>query len=382
MKKCKFEVKVSLALVLTIIMAILNSCGSTQSSNINFASDQINAKCGDNLEWKIEDGTLSIFGQGNMYDFDEALSQWIVAKEEIVKINIGDEVTSIGKNAFNGLSNVKEIAIGNSVTSIGTGALSETQIVSLTIPESVCEIKGNPFTVYSEMSRQIVIDENNKHFVMKDNVIYSKDLTKLICSVDYDAATFTAPQTVTEIADYAFAYQQLEEIRFSDNLQLIGDGAFKQCENLKTADIGKCVIWIGEEAFGGTQIQSINLGDKLKGISKKAFLYCESLRSIMFGESTEFIGEEAFVGCTALENVEMIGVQTVGDRAFYDCDSLKNIFIPNTVTDIGKEAFGFRAIGATDTAKVEDFVLECNKDSVAHIYAQESGIQATVIVTD
>lgn len=366
--------------VSVFIVTILNSCSNTQASTMNFVSAQENAECGDSLEWKINDGVLSIDGQGDMYDFNEILRQWYDAKDEIVEIKIGNEVTSIGKNAFNGLCNVKKITIGDNVTKLGTGALSETQIATLTIPKNVREIEGNLFSAYSDTKHEITIDAQNEHFIIKDNIIYSSDMTKLVCCLDIENIAFAVPETVTEIADYAFAYQPIEEIRFSSNLKLIGEGAFKQCENLKTANFDIGIVWIGEEAFLETQIQHIAFGNSLRGIGKRAFLYCEELNSVTFGENIKFIGEESFLDCDNLKSVNLKNAEAIGRRAFYNCDNLKDVFIPETVVDIGKEAFGFRAIGGTDTTKNENFVIKCNKDSAAYAYAEENQIEATVII--
>lgn len=378
--KNKLRNKLFLCLALSIsALVVLNSCNITETSNITFVSNAENAKCGDALEWKIDEGVLSIYGQGDMYDFEECLQQWFDAKEEIVSINVGNEVTSIGKNAFNGLCNVKKIEIGDKVTKLGTGAFSETQITTVNIPKNVTEIGGNLFSSYSDTKRQITIDEGNECFTIQDGVLYSSDMTRLVYCADLSDSAFAVPQTVTEIGDYAFAYQEIEEIQLPSSLKIIGDGAFKQCNNLKTVNINDSVVWIGEEAFMETQIQQVVFSNELIGIGKCAFAYCEELRSITFGENIKFIGEEAFVDCINLESVEFGNIHAVGRRAFYNCDNLKSVFVPDAATDIGKEAFGFRSIGGNSVTKCEDFVLKCNKTSAAHIYAEENKIEAIVI---
>jgi hypothetical protein len=84
--------------------------------------------------------TLVINGSGAMPDADAydwnkyAEGDQLTSASEIV---IGDEVTSIGANAFAGFKNVAYVTIGKNVTSIGAGAFSgmdELQYVKFTSP--------------------------------------------------------------------------------------------------------------------------------------------------------------------------------------------------------------------------------------------------------
>ena len=64
----------------------------------------------------------------------------------IQQIIIGDEVTSIGKNAFSGCSGLSSITIGNSVTYIGERAFYNcTALKDITIPENVTSIGSQAF---------------------------------------------------------------------------------------------------------------------------------------------------------------------------------------------------------------------------------------------
>jgi len=62
------------------------------------------------------------------------------------KAYLGDSVTSIGGNAFNGCYGLASITIPDSVTSIGSSAFSNCHsLTSITIPDSVTSIGGNAF---------------------------------------------------------------------------------------------------------------------------------------------------------------------------------------------------------------------------------------------
>ncbi len=88
-------------------------------------------KCGDNLTWTIKDGTLTISGTGDMYDYEEmenatTSAPWEKHYEEISKIVITDEVTSIGDYAFYCLTYTKSISIGKDIKRVGKSTFEAT----------------------------------------------------------------------------------------------------------------------------------------------------------------------------------------------------------------------------------------------------------------
>ena len=74
-------------------------------------------------------GELIIYGKDGMNDFETKENQpWKSQIENIKTIEIDDDVTTIGKNAFNSFTNLKSITIANSVTSIGDYAFQSSTI--------------------------------------------------------------------------------------------------------------------------------------------------------------------------------------------------------------------------------------------------------------
>lgn len=58
-------------------------------------------KCGDNLTWHLDEkGTLTISGNGEMYDYEPGAAPWEVYADDIQKVVFEEGVTSIGKCAF------------------------------------------------------------------------------------------------------------------------------------------------------------------------------------------------------------------------------------------------------------------------------------------
>ncbi len=67
-------------------------------------------KCGDNLTWTLDDGTLTISGHGKMENyFLTNPAPWYHCRASITKVVIKDGVTTIGRCAFNKCTSLKEI---------------------------------------------------------------------------------------------------------------------------------------------------------------------------------------------------------------------------------------------------------------------------------
>ena len=77
--------------------------------------------CGDGLTWVLDEtGVLTISGSGDMWDFsygDEPL--WMEHADRITGLVLGEGITSIGNQAFQALSGLKNVHIPASVADIG-----------------------------------------------------------------------------------------------------------------------------------------------------------------------------------------------------------------------------------------------------------------------
>ena len=77
--------------------------------------------CGEQLTWKLEDGTLTISGTGAMEDYEEGGAPWYAQRDQIQTVVIEAGVTSIGNYAFYD-SDVQTVNIPVSVTKVGKDA--------------------------------------------------------------------------------------------------------------------------------------------------------------------------------------------------------------------------------------------------------------------
>ena len=126
-----------------------------------------------------------------------------------------------------------------------------------------------------------------------------------------------------------------------NEVEIIGDRAFKNFTGLTSIEIPNSVTSIGGSAFENCiSLTSIVIPNSVTSIGQYAFRYCTGLTSIEIPNSITEINDRAFEGCTGLTSIEIPNsVTVIDDYAFYNCSGLTSIEIPNSVTSIGNKAF-------------------------------------------
>ncbi len=128
----------SILLVLVLLLSLMPAAQ---------AAGERSGSCGDGVYWRLEDGVLTISGEGGMknYDFD-ALPPWYDLREEIKKIELQSGITYIGQYAFSGCNNCETVIISDGVIYIGNAAFRNcVSMSSVYIPGSVYQIRAFAF---------------------------------------------------------------------------------------------------------------------------------------------------------------------------------------------------------------------------------------------
>lgn len=86
-------------------------------------------------------------------------------------------------------------------------------------------------------------------------------------------------------------------------------------------------------------LTTIEIPDNIEGIGEEAFRNSSNLKEAILEEGVEYISSNAFTNCTALSRVDLGTVTAIRDEAFSGCDSLKEIILPETVTMLGRNVF-------------------------------------------
>lgn len=277
------------------------------------AETVVNGTCGDNLTWQLTaGGDLTISGNGDMHDYNPNSAPWHTHRYSIRKVFIAEGVTSIANNAFNGTAykNITTVNIPESVSRIGNSAFWGTGITSIYIPKGVVDIGTSVFG-YCDNLVSIIVDEENPTFDSRNGC--NAIVETLPNVLRYGCATTIIP----------------------DNIQKIGDEAFRDCMNLASIDIPNSVEHIGSGAFSACNtLTSIFIPDGVKSIGEGAFSNCDSLKSVTIGRDVKSIENLAFGGCVSLSRIDsramippqIITPETVpfpwlGNGVFYKVDT-------------------------------------------------------------
>ena len=216
----------------------------------------------------------------------------------------------------------------DSVISIGYRVFWNcSSLTSITIPESVTEIKDGAFSGCSSLP-------------VIDNIRYAD--TYLIEAVDKSLTSYSIKEGTRFIGSWAFARcSNLKSITTPNSVTSIGESAFRGCSSLTSITIPNSVTSIEKWTFDGcSSLTSITIPNSVTRIDDCAFGDCSSLTSITIPNSVTSIGWYAFSGCSGLTSITIPNsVTSIGWYAFYGCSSLTNITIPNSVTFIGYAAF-------------------------------------------
>ena len=102
------------------------------------ASGATSGTCGENLTWTLDDeGTLTISGTGEMYDYRSSDSTFYYKREQIQNIVLNEGVTHIGNYAFLSCNKVKTVSIPDSVKSIGRYCFERSGLEEIIVPSTV-----------------------------------------------------------------------------------------------------------------------------------------------------------------------------------------------------------------------------------------------------
>jgi len=170
--------------------------------------------------------------------------------ENLAGIKIPKSVVSIGNSAFQGCTNLADVEISEGVTSIGKMAFYACKsLESITIPQSVESIGALAFYGCTSL-KSIEVDPGNTSFKSIDGVLFSNDGKTLICfPAGKKSYSYSIPEGVTSIGDYAFSQNSLCGITITGGVKSIGKSAFELSRNISYVEIPESVTSIGNNAF-------------------------------------------------------------------------------------------------------------------------------------
>ncbi len=312
MKKTIKLLSIILAILMVISIIPLTASAATYSGT-----------CGDDVTWVYDSSTytLTIYGTGDMYDYESNNRPWESYEDKIKTVIINDCITSIGNYAFYHCGKMVTAILPDSVTTIGECAFKKCiSLKSINIPNGIKTISHGIFNLCEELTE------------------------------------ITLPDSVTEIGEYAFAgCYGLAEIIIPDNVTIIGYYAFGGCDALASVTIGSSVAKIDDSAFYSCKnLTTITIPKNVATIGNRAFADCENLTSIIVDKDSQYYMNDEYgalynkdkttliqypIGNTRTSYTIPDGVTTIGEMSFYNCASLISITLPDSIRIIEESAF-------------------------------------------
>ncbi len=161
-----------------------------------------------------------------------------------MRYTIGNGVSTIGDNAFNGCTSLTSIDVeeGNTAYSSVNGVLfnkDRTEICQYpagktdtvyTIPDSVTSLGDNAFNGCTSLT-SIEVDWDNPAFSSSDGYLLNKAGDELlVCPAGLESAT--VGNGITKVSGGAFSGDKLEEVVFSGASVSVAECAFNNCASL------------------------------------------------------------------------------------------------------------------------------------------------------
>jgi hypothetical protein len=260
--------------------------------------------------------------------------------DALTSVTIPTSVTSIKDYAFCNCFNLTSVILPEGVKSIGEKAFSRCEsLPSITIPASVTSIGRLAFQCCIRLT-SINVAADNEHYMSYDGVLFDKGMKSILAYPEGKTATsYTIPEGVTSIGDFAFYFE------------VSNTHGYEEGKRLTSIVIPEGVTSIGWLSFGWCDgLTSITIPASMDSIGVGSFFNCTGLKSIIFADNSHLmsIDGSAFGGCTGLTSMTIPeGVISIGSSAFRDCINLKTITIPASMTDISSDVF-FGSKNVTD----------------------------------
>lgn len=347
--------------------------------------------CGVNAKWVLdENGTLTINGEGEMYDYSPHEASWDLYKERIKSVVVNG-VSNVGSNAFLEYPNIVSVTLGEGLKNIGDNAFQGCKsLENLSVPETVESYGLRAFGDCISL-KEVTISESVNHIgvLAFENTGVEKVYWNAVeCAVDVNNGNNYSPF-------WKYENRTLTEVHFGEKVKSVPYYLFYDCSTLTTVTTCGTIEYVGEKAFDGTYWFDSQYANQMVYIDHVAYKYKDlddathnepitldmpegttcitsgaiadnkKLVKVVIPTTMRYLGNGAFGGCTALGEVVYNAIEaeimnggayggfpnslwsiTFGDRVkripkhlLWECEGLEEIVLPESLESIGEYAF-------------------------------------------
>lgn len=321
--------KVAILLVVTLVLQMMplpvgSLAGVLDIFSVSQAAEPTSGEVGngDNLiSWSVTGTTLTLTGQGSSimpdygartsysnpyYDengkpYSGPTAPWGKYANVVTEVNVTG-VAKLGVYAFYSFEDLTSVSMSG-VTEVGDDTFSNcSSLVGISL-SGVNKVGSYAFSGCKSLEN--VSGSNSVGNF--GNYAFNHCSALSTISLKADAA----------MGDYVFAATGLTQVIWPSGSTSISEGAFQQCEKIKTIEIPGQVRTLGAYAFN----------------------WCSSATGITGLDNVTSIGTDVFSSCNSLTDVVWSNqVTKISNYAFANCSGLTSITIPDYITEIGSSA--------------------------------------------
>ena len=225
----------------------INVPGETETEDQEDSSDERP----ENVKWEIDENGTLYWSEGNVneegYSLEEEIP-WYDQRDEIKNVVIGEGVDYISDYTFMDCENLEKITIPAEVTSVGSLAFWNCPNL-----------------------KSMSVDESNPNYTCVNDVLFNKGKTELVKYPNAKEGKYTIPNTVRIIGEDAFRENnRLSGIVIPDSVDTIGVRAFYDCISLLNVTIPKSVTKMDDCGLG--LIFHKGFDDKIEGFVMQGYV--------------------------------------------------------------------------------------------------------------
>ena len=254
------------------------------------------------------------------------------------------------------LASLKECVIPDQIEKVGDNVFMDCKEATKVVIGKGLKAMGKTPFINCQNLKDITVSPDNTILTAQDNILYSKDMTKLyLCPSELRTPKIVLPNTVKEIEDYAFlSCIYIKELVLNEGLERIGEEGLYNCSWLEQLTIPASVREIAPRALAllkkcekitvaednktfEAKSDGVNEGKLLINKKKNSLVTClfKGTKAVTVPEGITEIEPFAFLSCRWTESLQLpASVERVGQTAFSDMQLLKEIVIPEKVQTI------------------------------------------------
>ena len=266
---------------------------------------------------------------------------------ELEEVTFDEGVQSIGKNAFGYCYKLYSISLPDSVKTLGDGVFHDCKFKEFRFPKDIESIGEE--VLHNVPIETMTLDSNNKYFIINNNVLYSKDYSRLLKVNPTYSGEFVVRDEVTTV----------------------DKNSFYNCTNITSLTIGKNVTELKEAGFTScASLETVNW-NVIEGNNK-----FRALKNVNFGKDVKVLPSGLLIGeinITLYDSFE----NDISDM-FKEC-TIKNLNSVNGLNYIGNSEEPYMILVSADENITTASIQDGCKYVVSSVFKGNTSLTSTTI---